>query len=281
MKNHPIIATIALLLLLLGLAVWITGGFRTEIFGAPLILERPNHPFAYMFMILMIGVLFTRDHLALDTFRRKTRSVRLLTFEIALLVLIIIFEIGHFIAYDYSSFWNMDSERDLATYYHTALLFFNGMLIFTIYLSEKRNTGKSEFGWLPILALFWGLTIDELVGFHNGIPRYLESLGLIESGGDSTIPLWPIFLAPLAIAVVIYLAIFFWKRFRGKRRLLVAFLVAMGIWGLAYGAEMLLATSMKHRTQVGLEEGAELLGTSLMAIVFMLFSREHVPNSEE
>ncbi len=276
-KKHPIVSSIAGALFIFGVVVWITGGFDASPFGIRIVVERANHPFAYMLWVLLFGMIFSKDRLGFTDICSRIGSKKPSSVIPILVAAIVIFELCHFIAPEANLFWNLDSESGLATYYHSFLLFANGVCILSIFDRERSTEKKGAFWWTPILILFWGLSIDELVGFHNGVPRYLQKIGLYEGSIGNGIPEWPILLAPVAIAVVIYFLIFIWKRFRGKGYLIALCFTAVAIWVLAYSAEMLLATSLNHQIQVGLEEGAELLGTSLMLIVFLFFSQKKPP----
>jgi len=268
-------------LFIFGVVVWITGGFVANPFGIRIVVERANHPFAYMLWTLFFGMIFSKDRLGLTDICSRIGSKRSTSVVITLIAAIAFFELCHFIAPEANLFWNLDSESGLATYYHSFLLFVNGMCILSIFDRERSAGKKGALLWIPILILFWGLSIDELVGFHNGVPRYLEKIGLYHGSIGSGIPEWPVLLAPVAIAFVIYLFIFIWKRLWGKGHLFALCSIAVVIWVFAYSAEMLLATSLNHQIQVGLEEGAELLGTSLMLIVFLFYCGKESPFSVE
>jgi len=265
---HSWIYSISGLLVVFGLIIWITGGFTFELLGNRVSVQMANHPFSYAIWVLIAGLVFTKDRLGFPNLFDKIQAFKTSQILFVLLSITAFFELGHFIAPLNSAFWNLDSESGLATYYQSAMLFSTGACVFMLYQKERLEGIPKPSGWLPILVVFWGLAIDELVAFHNGMPKYLSKLGLYSGGGSTNFPMWVVFLAPLALAVVIYLISFILKRFKGKKGLLLLSLLALVVWVLAYLSELLLVTSLNHQLQVGIEEGAELLGTSLFFCVF-------------
>ncbi|HHS50376.1 MAG TPA: hypothetical protein ENN07_04595 [candidate division Zixibacteria bacterium] len=169
----------------------------------------------------------------------------------------------------------MDVGTDLGTAYHSLLLFLTGGLVLLIYDFERAHKEPS-FGWIPVLAVFWGISIDELAELHNNAPEFLESLGLAGRVQTLSIPRWPIVLAPIAIVVVVYFTIFFIKKFKRMPRLFQLSVCASVIWFIAFWMEMLMATSMPHKLQVGIEEGLEKLGTSMFFVIFLSYYRRRL-----
>lgn len=278
-KTRAVIFSIAGLLILLGIAVWITGGWRWNLLGNKVILERANHPFAYALYLILAGIIFTKDRLGFRALCDKTARKPIGVIIAVLAGLTVFFLAAHFIAPHNHPLWNLDVQTDLGTYYHSILLFAGGMFILTIYDFEKASKKKAVWGWIPILAVFWGISIDELISFHNGIPSYLEKTGLYSGIGDSNLPEWPILLAPIAICFAIYFVLFAKSRLSGNRSLIVLGASALVIWVFAFSAEMLLATSMNHKIQVGIEEGAELIGSSMFTLLFILYYRKAKKNN--
>lgn len=273
-KTRAIIFSIAGLFIILGIAVWITGGWRWDMLGNKVILERANHPFAYALYLILAGIIFTKDRLGFRALCDRTARKPIGAIIAVLAGFLIFLLTAHFIAPHNHPLWNLDTQIDLGTYYHSILLFAGGMFILTIYDFEKSAKKKAPWGWFPILAVFWGISIDELISFHNGIPSYLEKTGLYSGIGDSNLPEWPILLAPVAICFAIYFVLFAKSRLSGNRSLIVLGAIALAIWVFAFSAEMLLAVEMNHKLQVGIEEGAELVGSSMFLILFILYYRK-------
>jgi hypothetical protein len=273
-KTRAVIFSIAGLFIILGIAVWITGGWRWEILGNRVILERANHPFAYALYLILAGIIFTKDRLGFRALCERTANKPIGVIIAVLAGLTVFLLAAHFIAPHNHPLWNLDVQTDLGTYYHSILLFAGGMFVLSIYDFEKSAKKKAVWGWIPILAVFWGISIDELISFHNGIPRYLEKTGLYSGIGDSNLPEWPILLAPIAIIVVIYFVAFARSRLSENKNLLILGSLALVIWVFAFSAEMFLATSMNHKLQVGIEEGAELIGSSMFTLLFIKYFRK-------
>jgi len=272
-KTRAAILSISGVMVILGIAVWITGGWRWELLGNKVILERANHPFAYALYLILAGIIFTKDRLGFRALCDRTAR-KPISIIIAVLAGLLIFLLAaHFIAPHNHPLWNLDTQIDLGTYYHSILLFAGGIFILTIYDFEKASKKKAVWGWIPILAVFWGISIDELISFHNGIPSYLEKTGLYSGIGESNLPEWPILLAPVAILFAIYFVLFAKSRLSGNRSLIVLGGFALVIWIFAFSAEMLLALEMNHKLQVGIEEGAELVGSSMFVILFIVYYR--------
>ncbi len=260
-------------MILLGITIWITGGWRWELLGNEVILERANHPFAYALYLILAGIIFTKDRLGFRALCDRTARKPIGIIIAVLAGLLIFLLAAHFIAPHNHPLWNLDTQIDLGTYYHSILLFAGGIFILTIYDLEKSAKRKAPWGWFPILAVFWGISIDELISFHNGIPSYLEKTGLYSGIGESNLPEWPILLAPVAIMFAIYFVLFAKSRLSGNRSLIVLGGFALLIWIFAFSAEMLLALEMNHKLQVGIEEGAELVGSSMFLILFIVYYR--------
>ena len=272
-KTRAVIFSVAGLMILLGITIWITGGCRWEMLGTKVILERANHPFAYALYLILAGIIFTKDRLGFRALCDRTAGKSIGRITAILAFFTAFFMTTHFIAPHNHPLWNLDTQIDLGTYYHSILLFAGGMFILTIYDFEKAAQKKAVWGWIPILAVFWGISIDELISFHNGIPSYLEKTGLYSGIGESNLPEWPILLAPVAILFAIYFVLFAKSRLSGNRSLIVLGGFALVIWIFAFSAEMLLALEMNHKLQVGIEEGAELVGTSMFLLLFIVYYR--------
>jgi len=273
-KTRAVIFSIAGLFIILGIAVWITGGWRWDMLGNKVILERANHPFAYALYLILAGIIFTKDRLGFRALCERIGNKPIGVIIAVLAGLTVFLLAAHFIAPHNHPLWNLDVQTDLGTYYHSILLFAGGMFVLSIYDFEKSAKKKAVWGWIPILAVFWGISIDELISFHNGIPRYLEKTGLYSGIGDSNLPEWPILLAPIAIIVVIYFVAFARSRLSENKNLLILGSLALVIWVFAFSAEMFLATSMNHKLQVGIEEGAELIGSSMFTLFFIKYFRK-------
>lgn len=237
-------------------------------------MTRPNYPFAYGLGMMMIGVGLSKNWRLSGSV--SARLVRLSFWERLVLFLIPIALLqALFYLLPNNEFWNLDSEGDVGTFYSAVALFFAGLIVYDIFRLEKGMGATRREAWLPILFLFWGLSIDELVSAHNATVHFLRQLGLFGeiSQHSERYEQWPwvIFLSPFAIAVIFYMKRFFTDRFHHCRRSFILSGIGLVVWINAYLFEIMVATSFPRKLQGGIEEGSELLGTTLFGLAFLEF----------
>ncbi|HHS51059.1 MAG TPA: hypothetical protein ENN07_08095 [candidate division Zixibacteria bacterium] len=271
-----VLYTLAGVFVLFGVFVLITGGWTFEIFRQPASLTRANHPFSWALYLILAGVIFTDGRLGFSRLVDRVAELRPRKVFLYLMIIIALLEIAHFAFGLKSKLWHLDSQVDFGTYYHCILLFFTGTVLLKMMDAERERGIRKTWGWIPVMIVFFGISIDELISFHNGIPGHLKDLGILPRDADFGVPKWPILLAPLALAVVIYFFAFLWKRLKKHPPLNKLLVAAIVIWVLAYASELLLATGMNHLLQVGLEEGLEKLGSSMFLVIFLDYYRREL-----
>jgi hypothetical protein len=190
------------------------------------------------------------------------------------------------------SFLDLDQERNFPTWYSSAKLLGASMAALWCWRLEpaERRRGTSGLFWPIAAVLFALLSMDETATAHERFAALLMSGAAGMSlrnrllGGDQLKDafVWPVLLAPLALAIFGFLLYLLWERMRDNRRSLVlgflgcaAFILAMMLEGpavytsppiAAWGA----AEVARYRLFILVEEGAELAGTTLMLAALLL-----------
>ena len=253
------------------LIVAITSGGLFTILGIPISITRTRRPFVYGLVALMIECITSIHRNPLYTAQSYLSRQKIMNILILLLIPIFILQFGYFLTPEDNVFWDLDEEDGIGTYYAGFLLFIVGSIIYNIYCIEKRKTESKVNGWLPILILFWAISVEELLAIHGRIPDYLNDIGLFSFSMPRWY--WVFFLAPFAVIIIVFMAKFFFQKFRKYKNVLLLAVISLALWIVAYFSEMLMGTNLNSQIQISIEEGVELLGTSFFGLTFLLYLR--------
>ena len=67
--------------------------------------------------------------------------------------------------------FNLDEEYNIPTCYQSGALLFSSMLLFLIAINKKNNNDKFKFHWKILAFIFFLLSLDELLSFHEQLSR--------------------------------------------------------------------------------------------------------------
>lgn len=183
-------------------------------------------------------------------------------------------------------FWNLDSEKSLATIYSGCLLLATGWMATYIYFQEKKMAIKSSWLWIPFIIIFMYLSLDEVSSIHEnlGAGKQVEKI----YGKEPLHKLeWLQLYIPFIIAAIGFFAYASITKIRHCRRALLALIIGVGCYVLVIACEaaMLLndlrSQAFLYRMEVVLEESAEMLGTIFFMLSFMLYSKQLQLKAEE
>ncbi len=160
--------------------------------------------------------------------------------------------------------WDLDFERGVGTYLSTLLLFALAWAAISVRLLGRAATEADRRGWTALAALFLYLSMDECIGVHDEISDW--ATGLFQgSQAFHWMHEWLWFYAPFIALAAGYLLVFFWRATSGRARLWV--LAGLFLWFAAIAFEATnRADYIPWKLSVGLEEAAEMLGTTLLLI---------------
>ncbi|HET7314436.1 hypothetical protein [Salinisphaera sp.] len=170
--------------------------------------------------------------------------------------------------------FDMDSEKNIPTWFSTVQLFFIASLCATYWRGlEERHLRR--FYLLAALA-FAFLSMDEAAQLHEGIARLARKVGAMYADPTPGLELWMVIYPAVAIAG----AALFWREvaafLRDKRGNAILFggviIYLGGVIGFEALAVMFIPTGTHNwlsGTEVALEEGSELLGQSLMVYAML------------
>lgn len=173
--------------------------------------------------------------------------------------------------------WDLDSEKSLATVYSGFLLMMTGWIAAFIFYQEKKIPIRSSWLWIPFIFIFMYLALDEVTSIHEnlGSGKQVEKIY-----GSQPIPKleWLQLYIPFIVAAVGFFIYFAIRKFRRHTKASIVLALAISCYIIAIGCEagMLLhnfrGTSIYH-LEVVLEESAEMLGTLLFMLSFMLYAK--------
>lgn len=175
-------------------------------------------------------------------------------------------------------FWNLDSEKSLATVYSGFLLLATGWMATYVYFQERKYGIRSSWLWIPFVVIFMYLALDEVSSIHEnlGNSKHVEKV----YGKEPLHKLeWLQLYIPFILAAIGYFVYASWSKMRHYRKALVTLALGVGCYILVIGCEAgMLMNDLRgqsfYRLEVVLEESAEMLGTIFFMVSFMLYSKK-------
>lgn len=247
--------------LLISVAVQLSGGWRGVIGGLHFSLQRPNPLMALTVVIFSVAAIFStrvrEDAREVVDWMISKRTSAIVFWIICVFMGCFILAMGAF--HGNLSVFDLNREDGLGTYFHGFLLFIAGIFI----LSRTRTHSNKPLGWLAMAGIFWAMAIDELTSIHESIPRRLgigtstnEIFGLVS---------WTVLLAPVILAVMLY---FVTVSLRLSRRSLALVIIGGVCYLSAIALEQLILGPHIQTVQCVAEEGMEILGTTMFIVAF-------------
>jgi hypothetical protein len=90
---------------------------------------------------------------------------------------------GHGRVFGLVDFFYLGQEKNLPTLYSVILMLISSLLLFTVYLSEKRLVSKKHNGyWLLLAFIFMFLACDEFTVLHDHLDIISKHLGIKSEG---------------------------------------------------------------------------------------------------
>ncbi len=160
--------------------------------------------------------------------------------------------------------WDLDFERGVGTYLSTLLLFALAWAAFGVREFNQAMTEADRRGWTVIAALFLYLSMDECIGVHDEIGDWATGL-FQNSPAFHWMHEWLWFYAPFIALASGFLLVFFWRATGGRARFWVFAGLFMWFAAIAFEATN-RADYIPWKLSVGLEETAEMLGSTLLLI---------------
>ncbi len=244
--------------------------------------SRLNNPIgALLILLFIIGVLdINFRESSFSRIRKLLISVpQKYYFFGTLLALEIVFECIH-LTYpkgtpEYLFFWDLNVEQGYPTYFSTFQLYLLGMVTVRLSILEKKPQEKflDRWKWTFISSIFLYLALDEVLGIHDQVGwfgHYLPDFKIIDK-----VYVWMWFYAPFIFITAVYLLWFFMSISKDKKSVRVCFCSGLGLWIFS----LLVESLSKQRPVEGYilhawEEGAEMLGATLLILGFSLYWKE-------
>lgn len=170
-------------------------------------------------------------------------------------------------------------EESFGTWFSSSQALLVGLVATAILVhSSKHDSTLIVLGWGLAAIFFVFISLDDAAKLHERLGTALR----VKYENNTDIPLrdwfpswgWQLFIAPLFMAMGLFLLWFLWSAVASSLRVWV--LVALGLLGFAVGLdfvegleiEMMSNDSSRHLMQL-LEEMLEMLGTTTFLFVFL------------
>jgi len=162
--------------------------------------------------------------------------------------------------------WDLDFERGLGTYLATLLLFALGGLSLFAREAERGAARTASRGWALTGALFLYLALDECIGIHDEIgdraAHWFKDLTAFHAVNE-----WLWVYAPWLALAGGYVALFLWRRTQEVPWARAFVFCGFTLWAVAIVLEVGNRPDwVPWKLAIGLEETAEMLGTTLLLI---------------
>ena len=260
------------------LLILITGGGTFELGGIKVTADVIDNPMAFMIGLFFLKIFI---HPAFEekmqrSFSRVSGNRRLLYFVfLGFFGLILFLNLMHFLFPD-KTLWDLDSEHGLGTVASVGFLLLTALLCILIFTRESRLKMPGAKSWIPVMAIFSYLMLDELIAIHEVIssPRFLEKA--IQAHPLLAKLEWLNLYAPFFLAAGAFLAYFMFKKFfRRKNIFLILVLASLCYFAGLFSEAVMLGGELRgtavYRIQVAGEESLEMLGTVLFMLAFFLY----------
>lgn len=194
----------------------------------------------------------------------------------ALVSIVAVLEIMYFSNPD--PLWNLNAEMSYGTHFATVQLFFLGLV--TLLVARRKNRENpaqdSPRSWKFIAVLFFFLALDDCVAIHENFIKWSRQIFPTDSAAH-LIYEWLWFYGPFIIFAAGYMVYIFLRHFKPWPKSLAALFAGWLLWIVAIVLEALSKTVTdpmgqgSRRLFAGLEEGAEMLGATLMLLGFSVY----------
>lgn len=171
-------------------------------------------------------------------------------------------------------------ENVASVWYSGIILLLTGIAALLCFRVDSRNASPQtsqtilRYGWVPIAAAFGFFSLDEMGSIHERLDKILPEVIVSYTGGNAG---WVTVLWPLMIVVLGYFVFFFWYYLSSYRPSQVLALI---------GGTLLISVPLQEKFKYtiysregpgkvylsALEEGSELIGTTLILIAFLEFA---------
>lgn len=170
--------------------------------------------------------------------------------------------------------WNLSLERNVPTFYHSAILGAVALSLWcigglgTVWRRRAALPVHKAPLWLATGALFLYLAIDEAMEIHERAgPRLLQMLGLRDQLGH----IWEAAFAPLFGLIALLLLILMFRHRRHLAAFLWLGLAALALWGMALTLELMQLTFLPgmrpwYGLAVNVEETLEMVASTLFLL---------------
>jgi len=198
-----------------------------------------------------------------------------------LILMQFILEAMHFVS-PVKSYWDLNIEKGYATYFSTIQMYILGLAVLII-AHERRddhNPIPKIYEWYLVASLFMYLSLDECIGIHDKVN--VEAINFLPrwEGFDSVF-LWLWVYAPMILAAVIFLIRFFIRASKNNLKVRLAFLAGLSCWVSALVLEGIArSSSFPRHLLIAMEEGGEMLGTTLLLLGFSIYLKKFLPKND-
>ena len=191
-------------------------------------------------------------------------------FRVGLISIIVFTEVAYVIAFKTQTmlnFFALNGEGNLTTWITSATLAIAGSLALLNYLLHT----ESEYFWLVLSIACFFISLDEIVQVHEQLARATQTK-------------WVIFYIPVGIIVLFYLsqqALRLQNQYPHITTIMqgvfIGFILAIGLESLVY---LFRLSSLLQKIEYMLEEGAEMLGASMILIGCLQTLVPEIKNNE-
>ena len=178
------------------------------------------------------------------------------------------------------NFFDLNGETNLPSWYSAAQLGLIGGLIVAFAATQLLRGARAA--WALVLAggAFLFLSVDEATSLHEHFGYWLDKFQHRRGTVLRETGFWMLICAPLFLAVMALLGLAARRYLRGRRTVVIKFLVGIGIFlAAAAGVEILSNFVDPHaagaRALVLLEELGEMLGATMMLWGVMELAAAH------
>ncbi len=131
--------------------------------------------------------------------RHVVRALMLVTAALVAIHLVLVvlrFGFGHDVVFGLVRFFDLDRERNVPTYFSALLLGFAAALLWLAGAHLERQKDPFTRRWVILGWIFTVLSIDEIVGFHERLGRYLREA--------TSLSHWVHFVWPVPATVLVF-----------------------------------------------------------------------------
>jgi hypothetical protein len=173
---------------------------------------------------------------------------------------------------------DLKNEKNVATWYSSALLLLAGacaLLNSRALAPSGRLAPAHKAGWVLVALLLVGLSADETAMVHETLAPLLNFINKGSQGAQVRVGAgdWITLLLPAIIVAAVGMLAFFLFVGSSDRRFTALTVAGVVCWAVAFFAESIeagiLRVSLSRGAEGLIEEGAEVVGTSLLLFGFV------------